>query len=58
MADHLDTLHQENVKYKQIQDSLQASEAKFRSLGESSPDGIFLADGAGQWVYSNSQTPG
>ncbi|MGO8700654.1 MAG: response regulator [Limisphaerales bacterium] len=56
MADHLETLRQENVKYKQIQDSLQASEAKFRSLGESSPDGVFLADGAGQWVYSNSQT--
>jgi PAS domain S-box-containing protein len=55
VADHLDALHEENVKYRQIQASLQKSEAKFRSLGESSPDGIFLADSAGQWVYSNTQ---
>jgi PAS domain S-box-containing protein len=55
VAEHLETLRQENIKYKQIQASLQASEAKFRSLGESSPDGIFLADTAGQWIYSNSQ---
>jgi two-component system, sensor histidine kinase and response regulator len=54
-AQHLDALRQENVKHKQAQDSLQASEAKFRSLGESSPDGVFLADAAGQWIYSNSQ---
>jgi two-component system, sensor histidine kinase and response regulator len=55
VAEHLDILHQENVKYKQIQTSLQKSEAKFRSLGESSPDGIFLTDISGQWIYSNSQ---
>jgi PAS domain S-box-containing protein len=55
VAEHVEALHQENVKYKQIQSNLQESEAKFRSLGESSPDGIFLADTAGQWVYSNSQ---
>jgi two-component system, sensor histidine kinase and response regulator len=55
VAEHLDILHQENVKYKQIQSSLQKSEAKFRSLGESSPDGIFIADTDGQWIYSNSQ---
>jgi PAS domain S-box-containing protein len=55
VAAHVDALRQENVKYKEIQDCLQASEAKFRSLGESSPDGIFLADASGQWVYSNSQ---
>jgi PAS domain S-box-containing protein len=55
VADHLEVIHQENVKYKQIQSSLQRSEAKFRSLGESSPDGIFMADTGGQWIYSNSQ---
>jgi two-component system sensor histidine kinase/response regulator len=55
VAEHVEALHQENLKYKQIQTNLQQSEAKFRSLGESSPDGIFLADTAGQWVYSNSQ---
>ena len=54
VAEHIDALHQENVKYKQIQAHLQQSEAKFRSLGESSPDGIFLADTAGQWIYCNS----
>jgi PAS domain S-box-containing protein len=55
VADHLEALNQENVKYKQIQASLEKSEAKFRSLGESSPDAIFLADTIGQWIYSNSQ---
>ena len=55
VSEHLEALHDENVKYKQIQASLQSSEAKFRSLGESSPDGIFLADATGQWTYSNSQ---
>jgi two-component system, sensor histidine kinase and response regulator len=55
VAEHIDALNQENVKYKHIQSHLQQSEAKFRSLGESSPDGIFLADTVGQWVYCNSQ---
>ncbi|MGP8199387.1 MAG: response regulator [Limisphaerales bacterium] len=55
VAEHIDALHQENVKYKHIQGHLQQSEAKFRSLGESSPDGIFLADTAGQWIYCNSR---
>jgi PAS domain S-box-containing protein len=55
VAEHIDALHQENVKYKHIQAHLQQSEAKFRSLGESSPDGIFLADTAGQWIYCNSR---
>jgi PAS domain S-box-containing protein len=55
VAEHLGILHQENVKYRLIQSSLQKSEAKFRSLGESSPDGIFIADTGGQWTYSNSQ---
>ncbi len=54
MADHLELLHQENVKYKQSQARLQQSEAKFRTLGDSSPDCIFLADGIGQWIYCNS----
>jgi two-component system, sensor histidine kinase and response regulator len=54
VADHLQALHQENVKYKQSQDLLQRSEAKFRALGESAPDCIFLADRLGQWVYCNS----
>jgi len=55
VAEHVQILHQENVKYKKIQSNLQQSEAKFRSLGESSPDGIFLADISGRWIYSNSQ---
>ncbi len=55
VAENIDALHQENVKYKHIQSHLQQSEAKFRSLGDSSPDGIFLADTTGQWVYCNSQ---
>ncbi len=55
VTQHLDALHAENVKYKQIQTSLQKSEAKFRSLGESSPDGIFITDASGQWTYSNTQ---
>ncbi len=55
VAEHLEILHQENVKYKQIQSSLQKSEGKFRSLGESSPDGIFIADTDGHWTYSNSR---
>jgi PAS domain S-box-containing protein len=55
VAEHIDALHQENIKYKHIQAHLQQSEAKFRSLGESSPDGIFLADTAGQWIYCNSR---
>ncbi len=55
VAEHLDILHQENVKYKQMQSSLQKSEAKFRSLGESSPDGIFITDAGGKWIYSNTQ---
>ena len=54
VADHLEALHQENVRYKQSQALLQKSEAKFRTLGESAPDCIFLADSIGQWVYCNS----
>jgi PAS domain S-box-containing protein len=54
VADHLEALHQENAKVKQSQALLQKSEAKFRTLGESAPDCIFLADSIGQWVYCNS----
>ncbi|HEV7925490.1 MAG TPA: response regulator [Verrucomicrobiae bacterium] len=54
VAEHLKALHEENLKYKQSQDLLQKSEAKFRTLGESAPDCIFLADRIGQWVYCNS----
>jgi two-component system, sensor histidine kinase and response regulator len=55
VAEHIDALNQENIKYKHIQTTLRQSEAKFRSMGDSSPDGIFLADTAGQWIYCNSQ---
>jgi two-component system, sensor histidine kinase and response regulator len=54
VAEHLEALHQENVKYKESQALLQKSEAKFRTLGESAPDCIFLADRLGQWIYCNS----
>ncbi|HTA30557.1 MAG TPA: PAS domain S-box protein, partial [Candidatus Cybelea sp.] len=54
VAEHLEALHQENVKYKESQALLQKSEAKFRTLGESAPDCIFLADRIGQWIYCNS----
>jgi two-component system, sensor histidine kinase and response regulator len=54
VAEHLEALDQENFKFKQSQALLQKSEAKFRTLGESAPDCIFLADSIGQWVYCNS----
>jgi PAS domain S-box-containing protein len=54
VADHLEALNQENLKVKQSQVLLKKSEAKFRTLGESSPDCLFLADSVGQWVYCNS----
>ena len=54
VGEHLEALHQENIKFKQSQALLQKSEAKFRTLGESAPDCIFLADSIGQWVYCNS----
>jgi len=54
VSDHLEALHQENLKVKQSQTLLQKSEAKFRTLGESAPDCIFLSDSIGQWVYCNS----
>jgi PAS domain S-box-containing protein len=55
VAERIEALKQENTKYRQIQTSLQRSEAKFRSLSESSPSGIFLTDVAGGRVYSNSE---
>ena len=55
VANHMEALKRENSKYRQIQASLQRSEARFRCLSESSPAGIFLADVGGHRVYSNSQ---
>ena len=55
VADHLEAVKQENIKYKQIQASLQKSEAKFRSLSDSSPTGVFQTDALGNWIYCNSQ---
>ncbi|HWD18650.1 MAG TPA: response regulator [Verrucomicrobiae bacterium] len=55
VADHLESVKQENIKYKQIQSSLQKSEAKFRSLSDSSPTGVFQTDAMGRWIYCNSQ---
>jgi PAS domain S-box-containing protein len=55
VANHVETLKRENTKYRQIQASLQRSEARFRCLSESSPAGIFLTDVGGRRVYSNSQ---
>jgi two-component system, sensor histidine kinase and response regulator len=54
VSEHLEALNQENIKFRQSQALLQKSEAKFRTLGESAPDCIFLADSIGQWVYCNS----
>ena len=53
VADRIEALKQENARYRLVQTSLERSEAKFRSLSESSPAGIFLADVSGQRVYSN-----
>jgi len=55
VADHLESVKQENIKYKHIQNSLQKSEAKFRSLSDSSPTGVFQTDALGNWIYCNSQ---
>jgi PAS domain S-box-containing protein len=55
VAERIEALKQENMKYRQIQTSLLRSEAKFRSLSESSPSGIFLTDIEGHRVYSNSE---
>ncbi len=55
VANHMEALKRENTKYRQIQASLQRSEARFRCLSESSPAGIFLTDVEGKRVYSNSQ---
>ena len=54
VSEHLEALNQENIKFRQTQTLLQKSEAKFRTLGESAPDAIFLADSIGQWIYCNS----
>ena len=55
VAERVEALKQENARYRLVQTSLERSEAKFRSLSESSPSGIFLADISGRHVYSNSK---
>jgi PAS domain S-box-containing protein len=55
VAERIDALNQENTRYRLVQTSLEHSEAKFRSLSESSPAGIFLADISGGRVYSNTK---
>ncbi|MBD3561484.1 PAS domain S-box protein, partial [Planktothrix sp. FACHB-1355] len=44
--------HLEEVR-KQTEEALRESEAKFRSLSESSPVGIFMTDMQGQCIYTN-----
>ncbi|MGA2556058.1 MAG: response regulator [Verrucomicrobiota bacterium] len=53
VAERIEALKQENTRYRLVQTSLERSEAKFRSLSESSPAGIFLADISGGRLYSN-----
>ena len=55
VAERIDALKQENTRYRLVQIDLERSEAKFRSLSESSPSGIFLSDMSGRRVYSNSK---
>ena len=55
VAERIEALKQENTRYRLVQTSLERSEARFRSLSESSPAGIFLADISGRRVYSNSK---
>ncbi len=55
VAERIEALKQENTRYRLVQTSLQRSETRFRSLSESSPAGIFLADISGRHVYSNSK---
>jgi PAS domain S-box-containing protein len=56
VSDRIEALKQENTRYRLVQVSLARSEAKFRSLSESSPAGIFLADISGRLVYNNSKS--
>jgi PAS domain S-box-containing protein len=56
VADRIEALKQENTRFRLVQTSLERSEAKFRSLSESSPAGIFLADVSGRLVYNNSKS--
>ncbi|MGD0412060.1 MAG: response regulator [Verrucomicrobiota bacterium] len=55
VAERIEALKQENTRYRLVQTDLARSEAKFRSLSESSPSGIFLSDISGRRVYSNSK---
>jgi PAS domain S-box-containing protein len=39
--------------WKRAEQALKASEARWRAMTDSSPLGIFMADAAGQWIYTN-----
>ena len=39
--------------WKRAEQALKASDARWRAMNDSSPVGIFMADTAGQWIYSN-----
>ena len=43
----------EITKKLQIQEALEASERKYRSLAENVPDGIFVLDARGHYYYAN-----
>ncbi|NJR63441.1 MAG: PAS domain S-box protein, partial [Cyanobacteria bacterium CRU_2_1] len=49
----LATVTQDIRQRKQAEEALRQSEAKFRSLSECSPVGVFMMDTDGQWVYVN-----
>jgi PAS domain S-box-containing protein len=55
VAERIEALKQENNRYRLVQTDLERSEAKFRSLSESSPSAIFLTNISGQRVYNNSK---
>ena len=59
-GDVLVAVHQDITITKQLEEvrqqaeaALRESEAKFRSLSESSPIGIFMTDAQGQYIYTN-----
>lgn len=52
-GDVLVAVHQDITDGKRAQEELRQSEAKFRSLSESSPVGIFMTDIGGQCIYTN-----
>ncbi len=52
-GDVLVAVHQDITDRKRTEEELKQSEAKFRSLSESSPVGIFMLDIQGQCIYTN-----